>query len=105
MGRTLRARQSKLCKVTLIKLFLPKCGYFITPGNGVKLPNDKIIGKDLILDEHADMQKLLLDEQGLHYQSAALAVPITIKGSTNITGIIPEDLAQAQQVWMEQNKA
>src|SRR5258708_4174387 len=33
-----------------------KKGYFVTPGDGVKLPNGKIIGKDIILDEDADIE-------------------------------------------------
>lgn len=64
-------------------------GYFITPGNGVKLPNDKIVGKDLVLDKHADIKKLAHDVNGLYYNHRALAgylMPLNSKGA------IPKEL-------------
>lgn len=38
-----------------------KKGYFITPGNGVRLPNGKVIGKDVLFDENADIAELAKD--------------------------------------------
>ena len=55
-------------------------GYFITPGDGVKLPNGKIIGKDIIFDEGADIEAMMHDEQMLSYQGNALAAKIKIIG-------------------------
>lgn len=55
-------------------------GYFIAPGDGVKLPNGKIIGKDIILDENADIEEMMHDEQMLSYQGNALAAKIKIAG-------------------------
>lgn len=53
-----------------------KKGYFISPGFGVKLPNGKIIGKDLLLDENADIPALILSE--LSYKGKPLAAPVQI---------------------------
>jgi hypothetical protein len=54
-------------------------GYFVTPGEGVKLPNGKIMGKDIKLDENADIEAMMKDEKLLGYKGKALAAPLTIK--------------------------
>lgn len=64
-------------------------GYFITPGDGVVLPNKKTIGKEIILDSDADIAHLMTDSQALLYRDTALAVPLDIKN--NKTGLIPLD--------------
>lgn len=48
-------------------------GYFITPGEGVLLPNNNVIGKDIILDENANISAMLQDKNGLSYQGKPLA--------------------------------
>lgn len=58
-----------------------KKGYFVAPGDGVKLPNGKIIGKDIILDEDADIEAMMHDEQMLAYDGKALAARIQISGT------------------------
>lgn len=35
-----------------------KTGYYIAPGNGVKLPNGKVVGTDIIFGKDADMDGL-----------------------------------------------
>ena len=55
-------------------------GYFITPGTGVRLPNGKVVGIDITLDEHADIAKMMRDEQELNYKGKALAAPILVPG-------------------------
>lgn len=55
-----------------------KKGYFITPADGVRLPNGKIIGKDIILDEDADIEHMMHDDQLLSYQGMSLAAKIKI---------------------------
>jgi len=57
-----------------------KKGYFITPGIGVKLPNGKIIGKDLKLDENTDIQKLVNSD--LSFNGKPLAAQIYIGRET-----------------------
>lgn len=54
-----------------------KKGLFITPGEGVELPNGKIVGKDIILNEDADVSSLMQDEKGLRYNGKVLAAPFT----------------------------
>src|SRR3989344_9211832 len=38
-------------------------GYFITPGNGVKLPNKKVIGTDIMLDAKANILSLIASKE------------------------------------------
>ncbi len=56
-------------------------GYWITPGEGVRLPNGKIIGKDLILDEDADIESMIQEGQSLNFQGRALASKIAVAGA------------------------
>jgi S-adenosylmethionine hydrolase len=60
-----------------------KKGYFITPGNGVKLPNGVIIGQNLILDENADIQEMMNNRNKLYFHGRALAAKIAIHGQNN----------------------
>ncbi len=55
-----------------------KQGYFITPGNGVKLPSGEIIGKDLILDEDADIEGMILTRK-LYFKGRPLVARIDIQ--------------------------
>lgn len=61
-----------------------KKGYFITPGDGVKLPNGKIVGKDIILDKKADIAALARDKNALLFNDYPLAVPLSLGAPTNI---------------------
>jgi len=56
-------------------------GYFIVPGDGVKLPNGKVIGKDIKIDESADLPAMLKDEQQLMYRGKSLGVQLDISTS------------------------
>ena len=56
-----------------------KKGYFVTPGEGVKLPNKKVVGVDIKLDENADIDAMMKDEKQLCYKGKALAASIVIK--------------------------
>ncbi len=58
-----------------------KKGYFITPGEGVKLPNGKVIGKDIIFDENADIDALARDGKDLSFEGNALAAPLKMTGN------------------------
>jgi len=59
-------------------LLKTKQGYFIVPGNGVRLSNGQIIGKDIKLNEKSNMYQLMQDPQGLWSKSGALAAEIKI---------------------------
>ncbi len=52
--------------------------YFVTPGNGVRLPNGKVIGKDIMLDKDADMHAMTTDHGSLYFQGRSLAQKIML---------------------------
>lgn len=52
-------------------------GYFVTPGNGVRLPSGKIIGTDIILDEKVHIDALIKSGV-LQFKGKALAAHLTI---------------------------
>lgn len=56
-----------------------KQGFFVTPGDGVVLSNKKVVGRDIILDEDADIKALMSDPQGLSFQGKSLAARIRIQ--------------------------
>ncbi len=56
-----------------------KKGYFITPGDGVQLGNGKIVGKDIVLDENADIAALMKSEDAFMYKGKILAAELPIK--------------------------
>ncbi|MBA3954024.1 hypothetical protein H0X48_01775 [Candidatus Dependentiae bacterium] len=51
-------------------------GYFIVPGDGVKLSNGKVIGKDIIIDNTADVAALMRNPEALLSQGQPLAAPL-----------------------------
>lgn len=53
-------------------------GYFIVPGEGVTLPNGQVIGKDILLDEKADIATLSQEGGALHFKGKALAAQIPV---------------------------
>ena len=61
-----------------------KKGYFITPGNDVKLPNGKVIGKDIILDEDANIPAMMIDEDALMFKKRALAAPLDLGSAIDL---------------------
>lgn len=65
-----------------------KYGYFVTPGNGVKLPNGKIIGKDIQLNESTDINALMHDKDALFYKGKPLAAVIKLNNNTLNTNTI-----------------
>jgi hypothetical protein len=68
-------------------------GYFVTPGDGVRLPNGKVVGTDIRLDEHADMRSLMHDEQGLMSKGKPLAAPFSVGTKTTLNPSITPDWA------------
>ncbi len=54
-----------------------KQGYFVTPGNGVRLPSGKVIGKDIVFDESADIDQMIQDHL-LVFKSRALAQKLNL---------------------------
>lgn len=61
------------------ELVTTKQGYFIAPGDGIKLGNGKVIGKDIMLDEFADIPSMLLrTDKLLSANGKPLAIRIVI---------------------------
>lgn len=53
-----------------------KRGYYIVPGDGVKLANGKVIGKTLIVNENSDIDALMRDPKELNSNGRPLAARI-----------------------------
>lgn len=71
-----------------------KQGYFITPGQGVTLPNGKTIGKDIILDEDADIAGMMFDKNALRYDDKQLAASLAIGSEVvreQASELLPQD--------------
>ena len=65
-----------------------KKGLLIIPGEGVRLSNGKIIGKDIIINENTDIQALARDPHALLFKNKGLAVKLNLdKPSDKITAI------------------
>ena len=58
-------------------LIRTKKGYFVTPGEGVKLPNGKVVGTDIKLDENADIEAMMKDEKQLVYKGEGFSGSIS----------------------------
>lgn len=74
-----------------------KKGLFVTPGYGVKLGNGKIVGKDIILDENADIQKMAQDGGDLNFNGQAMATKINVK-SKKFGKIIMENIIRMDDI-------
>lgn len=72
-----------------------KKGYFITPGDGVTLPNKKVVGKDIVLDQKAKIDEMMKDPQMLMYNNKSLAARLELGAPTNIQFFVNEDVEGA----------
>jgi len=61
-----------------------KKGYFITPGDGVRLPNKKVVGKDIVLDNNADIEKMMLDPQIFLWRDKVFAARLDVGGTNKV---------------------
>lgn len=59
-----------------------KDGYFIVPGQGVRLPSGKIVGTDIMFDKDADIPAMMRDENALKHNDRVLAAPLPLKTSS-----------------------
>lgn len=68
-------------------------GYFITPGDGVVLPNGKEVGKDIVFDEQSDIALMSRDENFLMFQGRPIALPLAIGSPAPLAWYDLEELA------------
>lgn len=68
-----------------------KKGYFITPGDDVRLPNKKVVGKDIILDKNADIEKMMLDQQAFLYKDKVFAARLDLGDKNKVALFLGED--------------
>jgi len=73
-----------------------KNGYFITPGDGIKLSNGKIVGKDIILNQEADISRMMTDEKALNFKGEALAAPLPV-GVSNVGKVMLENIIKTDE--------
>ncbi len=83
----------------LYQVIKTKKGYYIIPGDGVKLSNGSVMGKDILIDENTDVQTLIADSQTLSYKGNPLAVPLLKENNKGrqVSSIFEEDLLSALQ--------
>ena len=53
-------------------------GYFITPGTGVRLPNDLVVGRDIVLNKEADIEAMIKPGGPLNYNGTPLAAKLNV---------------------------
>ena len=56
-----------------------RSGYYITPGDGVRLSNGKVLGKDIVITPETDIALLLKYESALSYQGQPLIVKLDLE--------------------------
>lgn len=66
-------------------------GYFITPGDGVTLPNNKIVGKDIVLDKKANISAMAKDAHLLSYKDKPLAVRLDLGSASKVQFFLDKD--------------
>lgn len=66
-------------------------GFYIVPGEGVTLPNGKVIGKDLVLDEHSDFVSLQQLSGDLNFEGKSMVAFINLQ---NILAELPVELIE-----------
>ncbi|HJZ23353.1 MAG TPA: hypothetical protein VJ201_02760 [Candidatus Babeliales bacterium] len=72
-----------------------KKGYYITPGDGVELPNKKIVGKDIVLDQKANIDAMMINPDELMYKERPLAARLELGAPTNIQFFLNDDSDEA----------
>lgn len=58
-------------------------GYFITPGNGVKLPNGTVIGTDIKLDKNVDIASMMYEKDVLLFDNQSFALPLELPSNAS----------------------
>lgn len=56
-------------------------GHFVVPGMGVRLPNGKVVGRDIVLSKDADIEAMMQPGGGLYYKGKPLAAKLQVGAS------------------------
>lgn len=71
-------------------------GYAIVPGEGVRLPSGKVMGKDVLLDAHTDITPLIQEGGALFGKSRPLGARLILGTGTSTSLPIESDGAQEE---------
>ncbi len=74
-----------------------RSGYFIVPGNGVKLPSGQVFGKDITITPTTDVPALVKHLAVLTYNNKPLIRELSINQPVRIVTTLAEDLADAHE--------
>lgn len=81
-------------------------GFFLVPGTGVVLPNNKIMGKDIVINESTNVGTMLTSTGALTHGGSQLGLKITFKiGDIHRRRIAPETVAKINGFLNEFNSA
>lgn len=72
-----------------------KKGYYITPGDGVKLPNKKVVGKDIVFDKKANIDAMMSNSEELMYKDKPLATRLELGTPANIQFFMNDESDEA----------
>ena len=72
-----------------------KKGYYVTPGDGVILPNKKVVGRDIILDQKANIDVMMANEQELMYKDRPLAARLELGTAMNLQFFLNDESDEA----------
>lgn len=72
----------------LFQIIKTKKGNFIVPGEGIKIGNKKIIGKDIIFDENSDIENMMRKPSLLFSSGRTLAAKLEFVDNTSQENII-----------------
>lgn len=68
----------------LYEIIRTKEGYFVVPGEGVKLSSGKVIGKDIVFTYDTDVEAYVNDAGGLEYDGNPMAMRLHLKKEGSI---------------------
>jgi hypothetical protein len=87
-------RDNPLVQGKYYQVVKTKYGYYITPGDGVRLSNGKVIGKDIVIDKNSDIEKMVHDPHLLQFKGRNLATKIELsqeKSTIPMNDFLTED--------------
>jgi hypothetical protein len=73
-------------------------GYYIVPGDGVRLANGKTLGKEIKIDYHADIEALARDPKALWFKGKGLAIKLHINPERMTHTLFAEPLSTIEDL-------